>query len=342
MDFPRGPGKYKYLDVGLVEQELNAIREIGTVTTLTFIDDTFNVPKARFKEMLRMMIDNQYGFKWNCFYRSDHGDEEAIELMGKAGCEGVFLGVESGSDAMLEKMNKTARRKDYQEAIPLLRKAGISTYASLIIGFPGETYETVKETIDFIEECQPDFFRAQLWYCDPLTPIWDEREKYAIAGSGFSWSHKTMDSETACDLIDRIFLCTENSIWLPQFGFEQWSTFYLQRKGMSVEKLKTFLTCFNAVIRERLIYSDRKEIDPDLLTSLSESSKFDRAVKPDMSCVATFSGTNYLAAEEFWIREFEGSVPALTSEIAREDNVAANQGVRRFAFRYRGGGAVRG
>ena len=94
-----------------MEQELNAIREIGTVTTLTFIDDMFNVPKARFKEMLRMMIDNQYGFKWNCFYRSDHGDEEAIELMGKAGCEGVFLGVESGSDAMLEKMNKTARRE---------------------------------------------------------------------------------------------------------------------------------------------------------------------------------------------------------------------------------------
>ena len=323
--FPARAGKYKYLDVGFVEQELNAIREIGTVTTLTFIDDTFNVPKARFKEMLRMMIDNQYGFKWNCFYRSDHGDEEAIELMGKAGCEGVFLGVESGSDAMLEKMNKTARRKDYEAAIPLLRKAGISTYASLIIGFPGETYETVKETIDFIEECQPDFFRAQLWYCDPLTPIWDEREKYAIAGSGFSWSHKTMDSETACDLIDRIFLCTENSIWLPQFGFEQWSTFYLQRKGMSVEKLKTFLTCFNAIIRERLIYSDRKEIDPSLLTSLNESCKFDRPVKPDMSCVATVSGSKYLAAEGFWIREFEGSVPALTPEIARDDNGAANR-----------------
>ena len=134
-----------------------------------------------------------------------------------------------------------------------------------------------------------------------------------------------MDSETACDLIDRIFLCTENSIWLPQFGFEQWSTFYLQRKGMSVEKMKTFLTCFNAVIRERLIYSDRKEIDTHLLKSLIESCKFDQPVEPDMSCVASLSGTNYLAAERFWTSEFEGSVPALTGEIARDDNGVASR-----------------
>ncbi|PYX77907.1 MAG: PhpK family radical SAM P-methyltransferase, partial [Acidobacteria bacterium] len=163
----------------------NSLRELGNVTTLTFIDDTFNVPKARFKEILRMMIRNKYEFKWNCLYRSDHGDEEAIELMGRAGCEGVFLGVESGSDRMLEKMNKSARRKDYLKAIPLLRNAGISTYASLIIGFPGETYDTVQETISLVEEAQPEYFRAQLWYCDPVTPIWKKREEFGIRGSGF-------------------------------------------------------------------------------------------------------------------------------------------------------------
>jgi anaerobic magnesium-protoporphyrin IX monomethyl ester cyclase len=312
--FPARAGKYKYLDVEHVEQELNAIREIGTVTTVTFIDDTFNVPKARFKEMLRMMIRNQYGLKWNCFYRSDHGDEEAIELMGEAGCEGVFLGVESGSDAMLERMNKTARRKDYRFAIPLLRDAGISTYASLIIGFPGETNETVQETIDFIEESQPDFFRAQLWYCDPLTPIWEEREKYSIKGSGFSWSHRTMDSEMACDLIDRIFLCVDNSIWLPQFGFEQWSTFYLQRKGMSLDRIRTFLKCFNSTIKERLIYSDRKDVNPGLLNSLRTSCKFDQPDEPDISSIEAFSGGRYLTAESFWIDEFAGSLPSLGFE----------------------------
>jgi len=186
--FPERAGKYKYMSVDEVKRELDAIREIGGITTLTFIDDTFNVPKGRFKELLRLMIKEDYGFKWNCFYRCDFGDEEAIELMGKAGCEGVFLGVESGSDRLLQGMNKSARRHDYMKAVPLLKDAGISTYASLIIGFPGETLDTVQETIDFLEEAKPDFFRAQLWYADPITPVWNDRHKYGINGSAFSWS----------------------------------------------------------------------------------------------------------------------------------------------------------
>src|SRR5205085_1938539 len=89
--FPQRAGKYKYLSVDLVEKELDAIRNIGRVTTLTFIDDTFNVPKERFREIMRMMIRNNYGFKWNSFYRSDHGDEKTVELMAQAGCEGANL-----------------------------------------------------------------------------------------------------------------------------------------------------------------------------------------------------------------------------------------------------------
>lgn len=308
--FPQRAGKYKYLSVDLAERELNAIRDIGTVTTLTFIDDTFNVPKARFKEFLRMMIRNNYGFKWNCFYRSDHGDAEAIELMGKAGCEGVFLGVESGSDEMLLRMNKTARRKDYLEAIPQLRDAGISTHASLIIGFPGETYDTVAETVDLIERAKPDFYRAQLWYADPITPIWDQREKYGVKGSAFSWSHNTMDSATACDLVDKLFFCVENSIWLPQFGFEQWSTFYLQRKGMSLDRVRQFLSCFNAAIKERMLDPERKTISEPLLEKLRISCRFDESDVTNVAPDPQLTGTAYLAAEKFWRDEFKDAVPA--------------------------------
>lgn len=308
--FPQRAGKYKYLGVELAERELNAIRNIGSVTTLTFIDDTFNVPKARFKDLLRMMISNNYGFKWNCFYRCDHGDAEAIELMGQAGCEGVFLGVESGSDEMLQRMNKSARRKDYLEAVPLLRDAGISTYASLIVGFPGETYETVAETIDLIETSKPDFYRAQLWYADPITPILDQREKYGIKGSAFSWSHDTMDSATACDLVDKMFLCVENSIWLPQFGFEQWSTFYLQRKGMSLGQVKKFLICFNTAVKEQLISPGQKIISEPLLERLRLSCHFDESNATDLAPTRDFNGAAYVAAERFWAAEFRGAMPA--------------------------------
>lgn len=307
--FPERAGKYVYEGVEMVEHELDHIREVGGISTISFIDDTFNVPKGRFKEILRMMIKNRYGFKWNSTYRCDHGDEEAIELMAEAGCEGVFLGIESGSDAMLKTMNKTAKREDYLKAIPLLSRVGISTYASLVVGFPTETYETLQETVDLIEEAKPDFFRAQLWYCDPVTPIWRQREQYGIKGSAFSWSHNTMDARTACDLIDRMFIGIENSVWLPQNGFEQWSTFYLQRKGMSLERIKTFLRCFDAAIKEKLLDPGRKEISPALLESLRQSCQFDRPGEPDLTPVEVLSGVRYLAAEKHWAGEFGADVP---------------------------------
>lgn len=302
--YSKRAGKYKYMDIDHVQKELNAIREIGGVTTLTFIDDTFNVTPKRFKEILKMMIRNKYGFKWNSYYRCDHGDEETINLMKEAGCEGVFLGVESGSDTILKQMNKTARRADYLKAIPLLRRVGITTHANLLIGFPGETMDTVKETIDLIEMGKPDYFRAQLWYADPMTPVWNKRKAFEINGAGFTWSHYTMDSRTASDLVEKMFLSVQNATWLPQYGFELWSVFYLQRKGMTKEQVKRFITCFNGVIKEKLLHLDKKNVVQTLWESLKNSCQFDAPSGNDNAAVDVLSGSRYLAAEKFWIKEF--------------------------------------
>jgi len=271
--FPDRAGKYTYLDLKSVEKELDAIADIGSVTTLTILDDTFNVPKKRFREIMRLMIDKKYGFKWNSFYRSDHGDAETIALMKQAGCEGVFLGVESGSDAMLERMNKKSRRKDYVEAIAQFRKHKIITHANLLIGFPGETEETVKETISFIEETKPDFFRAQLWYCDPITPIWQRKDELGIQDFGFNWTHNTMDYKAASKWVEHMFLSVQNSIWLPQQGFELWSLFYLQRKGLSLPQIKGFVGAFNDAVREKLLFPYEREASPELIKNLHRWGK---------------------------------------------------------------------
>lgn len=278
--FPTRAGKYTYLGLDHVEQELDRLAERGNVSTITFLDDTFNVPKKRFKEILRLMIRKQYGFKWNSYYRSDHGDEETIELMGEAGCEGVFLGAESGSDTILQNMNKTARRADYMKAIPLLRKAGVTTHVNIIVGFPGETDETVRETISLIEEVEPDFFRSQLWYADPTTPIWKEKDAYEIKGSAFNWTHRTMNWETACEWVDRMFLETRNSLWLPQWGFELWSVFYLQRHGMTIPQIKNFVSAFNDAIKLKVSQRTETEIRPEDLERLRQHAQFTR-VSPD-------------------------------------------------------------
>lgn len=303
--FPLRAEKYKYLSVNIIQKELDAIRDLGTVTNLFFIDDTINVPLKRFKEVLRMMIKQQYGFKWNCLYRCDIYDEESIRLMKEAGCDGVFLGLESANDNILKNMNKTARKKDYLEAMEFLKKYGINIFVSLIVGFPGETYETFQETVDFLEETKPDFYRPQLWYCDTLTPIWQQRETYGLKGYHFSWSHDTMDAKTAVELLEKAFLAIDDPVWVPDPGYNFLTLYYLKRRGMSFEKQKTFLKCFNAIIKEKLLYPAKKEISPHLLESLKMSCLYDQPGEPDMRPIEVLAGPGFVEAEAFWVNEFE-------------------------------------
>lgn len=262
--FPQHAGKYQCVDINTVEKELNAVEKIGKVTSLNFIDDTLNVPPDRFKEMLHMMIKNKYKFRWNSHYRCQFADEETVALMKESGCEGVFLGVESGDPGILKNMNKAATIDKYRTGIELLKKYGIVTYASFIIGFPGENDNSVQNTINFINEIQPDFFRTQLWYCDTITPIWKEKDIYKIEGSQFQWSHMNMDAEYACDCIDKIFLNVDSSVWIPQYNFEFNGIFSLIHKGFSIEEIKRILRIFNEGIRDRLSGTS-KEMRKDLV-----------------------------------------------------------------------------
>lgn len=248
-NYPGRAGALTLTSLDVIEKELDSMLELGNVQNVVFIDDTFNVPFPRFKTICRMMIEKKYPFNWFSYFRCSNSDEEAIELMARSGCKGVFLGIESGSPTILENMNKAATIEKYAKGIEMLRQYGIMTFGSFIIGFPGETHATVKETVDFIQEMKPDYYRAQMWYCEPGTPIQREREKYDISGEGFVWSHATMDSLEAMDQIDRLFLTIDGSVWLPQWSFDFWVVPYLLGRGISLESFKDFMFQAHQMLR---------------------------------------------------------------------------------------------
>jgi p-methyltransferase len=138
-------------------------------------------------------------------------------------------------------MNKSATIEKYAQGIEWLRQYGIMTFGSFIVGFPGETEATVQETVDFIRETKPDYYRAQMWYCEPGTPIQNKRSEYDINGQGFVWSHRTMDSLEAMDHIDKMFLTIKESLWLPQWSFDFWTIPYLIGKGISLELFRELM-----------------------------------------------------------------------------------------------------
>ncbi|HEX8559879.1 MAG TPA: PhpK family radical SAM P-methyltransferase [Pyrinomonadaceae bacterium] len=241
-NYPTRAGALTLASTEAVERELDSIRGLGDAKNVVFIDDTFNVPLPRFKDLCRMMIRNGYGFNWFSYFRCSNSDEEAFDLMAESGCKGVFLGIESGSPAILKNMNKAATIERYGYGIDQLHRRGILTFGSFIVGFPGETAETVGETLSFIKEHKPTYYRAQSWYCEPGTPVDQQREKYGIEGEGFVWSHNTMDSLEAMDHIDRMFLSVNESLWLPQWSFDFWIIPYLIGRGVTPEGFKEFMT----------------------------------------------------------------------------------------------------
>lgn len=256
--YPAVAGEHKLASVEVIEKQLQYIHSMGT-KQVVFVDDTFNVPLPRFKQVLRMMIKNDFKFQWMSFFRCSNADDEAFDLMRESGCVGVFLGIESGDEDILNNMNKFANTKRYKEGIRKLNERGIATFASIICGFPGETRQTIMNTIQFLEDAAPTFFNVQLYYHDIETPIHKQADKYNIRGAGYSWSHASMDWKEAATWVEYMYKNVNNSIPLTLYGFSIWSLPYLISKGISLEQVKEFGT----IAREFLLHSfnDQEPVD---------------------------------------------------------------------------------
>jgi len=152
-----------------------------------------------------------------------------------------------------------------------LKEYEIVTFGNFILGFPGETPGTAAETKAFIRESGLDFFRAQLWYCEPITPIWKEKEKYKIRGESFEWTHETMASPTAANLVEEIFIDIETPVWVPLYHFDFNGIWHLVHRGMSVEQVKKFLNAFNRGVKERLLKPGQKEVGYEVLKDLKNA-----------------------------------------------------------------------
>ena len=127
-------------------------------TLVYFVDDVFTVNKKRVKKLLRMMIDQKLDMKWKCEARADHLDDEICQLMAEAGCERVKIGFESGSDRILSQVKKLETREEMLAGAAMLKKAGVPFSGYFMAGFPGETDEDVRQTIDFAKRVEANYY----------------------------------------------------------------------------------------------------------------------------------------------------------------------------------------
>jgi p-methyltransferase len=235
---------------------------------VVFIDDTFNFPIPRFVKILEMMIRRRFSFRWYSYFRCNLATPEIVALMRDSNCGGVFLGIESGDDHVLTIMNKKATTADYVRGIGLLNAAGIPSFASLIVGFPGETRATVDNTIRLLNDTRPTFFRGEIWYYNHRSPIFARREELGIEGTGYRFRHATMGWEEACDHAIRLFDQVHGSTWLPMYDVDFWSLPYLRGVGLPLADIQAFLARCNELLALELgldrPHRDRARIEDEL------------------------------------------------------------------------------
>ena len=108
----------------------------------------FTVNREQVVGLCKLIIESGLKIRWTCNSRVDYVDEEMLTLMGEAGCWMISWGIESGNEAVLKKAAKGANPAKAIKALTWARNAGIKNWGYFIIGLPGETVETIRETIE--------------------------------------------------------------------------------------------------------------------------------------------------------------------------------------------------
>ena len=235
-----------YLPVNLIEQEMKELWRCG-VKYISFVDDSLNVPLPRFKEMLRMMIANSFGFRWMSYFRCANADEETFDLMKQSGCLAVRLGIESGDQRILKNMNKHVTIAAYQQGMQYLHERDIITDALFIVGFPGETAETVRATVEFIEQTHPTYYHLNIFNHYPDTPIHKQAENFGLKGHSYSWRHDTMDWKQARDTVDTMYRTIKNSTHCAH-DMNSRTMLYLVGKGIAPGYIQEFLRLLQPIM----------------------------------------------------------------------------------------------
>jgi radical SAM superfamily enzyme YgiQ (UPF0313 family) len=142
--------------------EIEYDQERFGISDFFFWAETFVVNKDYVRELCRAMLERGVRVAWTANSRVDTVDADLLSLMAEAGCWMLSFGIESSSQAVLDQADKGTRVADAATAVQLARRAGIKTVGHFILGLPGETEQSLEETIAFAKKLKLDL--AQ-FYC---------------------------------------------------------------------------------------------------------------------------------------------------------------------------------
>ena len=249
-DFKELYPKVNLRPVGSIVDEIRTVPEIDGMRRVYFTDDNLFVHKRRAIELCGALIESGMRIKWRGMFRLSVVDEEVAEWMARSGCVEVLLGVESGDQEILSAMTKRTKPGDILRAVGALNKYGVSTKNMLIVGFPGETEKSVRNTVDVLNAYPTDGpgVHRVMFFTFAVLPLAEiasakNRQLHNLRGYGYHWSHNTMDSKRAAELM----------AWAQDSLKPELSPPYVlevpEHPGLDIEQIKKVYRLRNQIVR---------------------------------------------------------------------------------------------
>ncbi len=157
----------------ILENVDRLVQDYG-IRSMFFTDDSLMTLRSDFEAVCEGLIARDYDLEWSINARTSEIDADILALMKRAGCWQISFGVESGSWEILKRIKKAATPRMQARALELTAAAGIKSNAYIIIGFPGETHETLRETEEFLKRVPIDTLRLTYFTPFPNTDITED------------------------------------------------------------------------------------------------------------------------------------------------------------------------
>jgi anaerobic magnesium-protoporphyrin IX monomethyl ester cyclase len=231
----------RYRPVENVIQEIkDDVNKFG-ISSFRFTDSCFSAPPDRTARICDAIYDNcivkGMPIKWSAYARMDNLTQDLLMKMKRSGCVALDLGLESGAETVLKRMGRGYTPDVAVRVAAQARDLGIFVNFNVIVGFPGETKETVLSTTDTINRAKPDSFSCFLLHLPPHTRVSSTSDLFKIEGSGHNWEHETMNSREANEAMVDLVKAANQSTHFP--GGEYFACF-LASLGFSIDQIRYF------------------------------------------------------------------------------------------------------
>jgi radical SAM superfamily enzyme YgiQ (UPF0313 family) len=203
----------------LIMEELWRLKELG-INNIHMYADLFTVNREQVMELCERMIAEKINIRWTCNSRVDYVDEEMLTLMGRAGNWLISWGIESGNEQILKHARKGAYPDKAERALKWAHAAGIKNWGYFIIGLPGETEETIRQTIEFAKKLPLDIALFHVAAPYPGTPFFFEVVENGWFRPGTRWEQVDMDKGT---VLDYPGLSAERLLYWQKRAFREWA-----------------------------------------------------------------------------------------------------------------------